>query len=86
VQKFRSTEAVSFAIVNIHMQGQGYVFSSFMHCKLLLVLCAAGMVAKFLIDLFSQWTLRQGTRERGNFLYRFRLKMATEETPVTTLT
>jgi len=56
VQKFGSTEAVSFAIVNIHMQGQGYVFSSFifMHCKLLLVLCAEGMVAKFQTALFSQ--------------------------------
>jgi len=57
VQKFGSTEPVSFAIVNIHMQGQGYVFSSFMYCKLLLVLCAACMVVKFQTALFSQLTL-----------------------------
>jgi len=54
VQKFGSTETVSFAIVNIHKQGRGYVFSSFMYCKLLFVLCAAGKVAKFQTALFSQ--------------------------------
>jgi len=49
-----SPEALSFAIVNIHVQGQGYVFSSFMYCKLLLVLCATGMAAELQTALFSQ--------------------------------
>lgn len=59
--KFGSTEAVTFAIVNIHMQGQGDVFSSFVYCELLLVLFTAGVVTKLQAALFR---VRGGGRER----------------------